>query len=642
MSGAREAPRIQALRERALQRLLVTTAIVAGVAWIPGVYAAWLADLPVIIVLDTLMWAVVVTLTVWRSLGYVVRSAVFSGLWLAFSVVLLWVIGPVGAGVAWLLALPVLTTLFFGARGAVVGVAATVAIGVTFAGVLVAGARPTALGGAVPGPAYDLTSWVASIGSVVLLAVLLSLAVHLLLRGLNDALLSERRANETLREMLDERARLEEQLVHGAKARALGDLASGVAHDLNNLLVPMLVAGSEARDASEAGSDQRRRLDLVVASAERARALSARVLAFIRSDVVRRRPVSIASAVREAVALLRTGVGRDVDVSAVIEPAAETAQVTAAPDDLARIAMNLGTNAVRAVRGRGDATGGGSVRFLLGLDADARRARLTVVDDGPGVASEMRSRLFEPYVTSQREGGEAGTGLGLTIVAHVVDSLGGRVRLERTGPAGTVFVVELPLAEGPPGEAEDQQEPPVAPSASHGSTPAASSSDAVVAHRAAAETDEPDRSDGATGDAGAAALATSAAGVRRTILVVDDEDLVRGTTALMLASAGYAVHEAADAAVAERLLDRLDAEGAHVDAVVSDVAMPLVSGVELARRVRERAPSLPVLLLSGRVDATLEADAEAAGVDALLAKPYRRRELLDAVERALAARTPSR
>jgi len=577
------------LRSRALQGLLNVTAIVASVAWFPGVYAAWSSGLMGVVVIDTVMWAAVIVLALWRSLADSVRAAVFCTLWLLFSVTLLWILGPVGAGAAWLLALPVLTTLFYGRRGAVVGIGAIVTVGVVFALALARAANGVGIMATLGEPAYTHISWLASIGSVAFLGVLLAVAVHMLLRGLQDALVAERRVNEALRQTMEERTRLQAAAVEGAKAQALGTLASGIAHDLNNLLVPMLVAGGEARAATVPGTPQRRHLDLVLASAERARTLAGRVLAFMRSAPEERRPVAMAPLVREVAGLLRSGTSPSIRVAVEIEADAEDVHVDALADEVHRVLMNLGSNAARAVAER---PAGGTVTFELAtrMGVDGAAAVVRVRDDGPGVPEGVRERLFEPYVTDRAAGD--GTGLGLAIVRHVVTGLSGRVSLLASGATGTTFEIVVPT----------------------------STSTSATAAPPAAEPDE------GSGDHADEAVRGA------TVLVVDDEPLVRATTAEVLKSLGYVVVEVG---TPEDALARVYDAPASIDVVVSDVAMPRMSGLDLVRALRTVRAGLPVVLMSGRIDDALVIEAEREGVSGLVAKPFTRGALGEAVAAAL-------
>lgn len=581
----RRASVLDAWRARVLQTTLTTTAVVVAVAYVPGVTAAVAEGLWSVVVLDTAMWLLVVALALGRGLPFGVRAGTFTTLLFAFSSALLWLLGPVGAGIAWLLAVPVFATLFFGVRGAIAAVLAMVAVAVAFAGLLIVGAADPS--GDVPGPAYDLLAWLASAGSVVFLAVLLSAAIVRVMGGLARSTDELRRANERLAQTLHERERLEAELVRSAKARVMGTLASGIAHDLNNLLVPMLVAGSLARDATPGGSPQRRQLDLVVGAAERARDLSRRILAFSRDDRVERSPVALGPIVEQAIALLRSA--GPATVVFRLELRATDVRVSADPTELHQVVMNLCTNSARAL----SATGGTVVVGTCSVPG-AAAVELEVRDDGPGIPADLVDRVFDPYVTSQRAG--EGTGLGLAIVRHVVDSLEGTVELRSAEGVGTVVTVRLPTA------APDVEATP--PRFGVGDLLADPTTDLAA-------------------DPAARSRRT------RTVLLVDDDALVRSGTRLLLEELGYGVHEVATPADAVSLVQA--APGA-VDAVITDLAMPGMSGLAVATHLRTIREDLPVLLASGFLDQDAREAAAAAGIDHVLQKPFDARTVRAALD----------
>jgi CheY-like chemotaxis protein len=240
-------------------------------------------------------------------------------------------------------------------------------------------------------------------------------------------------------------------------------------------------------------------------------------------------------------------------------------------------------NARDAVNGAGEV----EVRLeaLEGPPADPelagrRWARLRVRDEGVGMDATVRERLFEPYATTK---GGAGHGLGLAVVHGVVERLGGAIRIDSAPGRGAVFDVWLPLtAHAPP------DRPPPAP---------------VV--------EAP----------------------HRTVLVVDDQPLVRDTLARLVQSLGYVVRAASDGAEA---LARLREE--PVDVVLSDVAMPGMSGLELGRAVRAAWPEVRVVLCTGFADALGEDEVRASGAEALLAKPLSRFRLAEVLRAACGVR----
>ncbi|MDZ7801785.1 MAG: HAMP domain-containing sensor histidine kinase [Trueperaceae bacterium] len=440
-------------RTQALQGVLTTTALVAAVAYVPGTYAAASDGVWTIVVLNTLGWAAVGILASWRALPYRTRAVTFLALWFAFSAALTALAGPIGAGLAWMLALPVLAALLFGRPGAWAAVGGLAVLAVAYGVALQTGVTTRPPG--VPGQPYTLPTWAAGAGSVTFLAVLLSSAILHVFGGLRRHAEELHDATHRLQASLEERQRLERELVAAGKARAVATLASGVAHDLNNLLVPMLAAGTAARDSADPGSTQRQRLNLVVTAAERARELSRRMVAFGR-DNAERAPVAVDPLVQEVAALLRPSQPHGVHVHVVLN--AEGACVHATEGELHQVLMNLATNAMRALPGdRGSVT--------IATHASDEAASIEVQDEGVGIPAEDLERVFEPYATGSHA--RAGTGLGLAIVRHVIDSLGGQVWLTSTPGVRTVATVQLPRVP-PPSEARPRNG---VGDATHGATP---------------------------------------------------------------------------------------------------------------------------------------------------------------------------
>ncbi len=564
------------LRERLLQRLLLITATVAAVAYVPGVIASWQQGLGALIALNTLAWLAVLALTLWRRGPYGLRGALFLGLWFAFAVALTWLVGPLGAGPAWMVTVPAMAALLFGMRGAWLALIGILTMGVVYTLWLVAAGGATE---ALPGPAYDVYSWTASLGAVLFLSAVLATGTASLMNGLERSASELRAANEQLEEALRERERLESELVRGANVRALGTLASRIAHDLNNLLLPVLMASGEARDASPPGTAERKRLELVVTSAERARDLALQVLAFGREVAPERRPLALHAAVEEVAALL----GPALPSSAALQvslPERE-AKVWANPAELHQVLMNLGSNAARALRRRGSL-----LQMAVSLHDTTEEVEVVVRDDGPGIARDDLKRVFDPYFTTHGsdQGSDRGTGLGMPIVRHVVESLGGRIHIETALGVGTSVSVWLPWFSVP------------------------TASDGTAAEPAGTETS-------------------------LRVLLVDDDDMVRASTRMVLESLGHEVIEASSADAA--LASVRDAPQA-VDLVLSDQAMPGMRGIELAAMLLELRGDLPVVLMSGFVDDATQQRASEVGVRLVLSKPFDRRRLTEAIAAATA------
>jgi two-component system cell cycle sensor histidine kinase/response regulator CckA len=398
-----------------------------------------------------------------------------------------------------------------------------------------------------------------------------------------------------------EQRRAGQRLAASARLETVGRLAGGIAHDFNNLLAAILGAAAAGREAGLA-PDAAIEMTQIEEAARRGAALVKQLLAFARQQRLEPRVVDLRRAVEEAAPLLRRLMGNRVMVELVL--AAEAAPVRVDPAQLDQVLLNLAANAKEAM------PEGGRLRIALsravvlrregeGQDAlpPGRYAVLEVSDTGAGIAPEHLPRLFEPFFTTRPERG--GTGLGLATVQGILAQSGGHIAVRSTPGQGTCFRIHLPRVEAP---AEAVLPVPAVMLAA----PATPSVPAAPA------------APGAGQDGGAAGPLPGA------ILLVDDEAPLRRLTARVLERAGYAV-DTADCA--ETALEMLDAAEAPPRALVSDVAMPGIDGLTLARRLRARWPGLPVLLLSGYAETVLDEDLAGAGI-AFLAKPFTAAELV--------------
>ena len=356
------------------------------------------------------------------------------------------------------------------------------------------------------------------------------------------------------------------------KLESMGQLTGGVAHDFNNLLTPIV----GALDLLQRNGLDDPRMERLVGgaqqSAERARVLVQRLLAFARRQPLKPVPVDLARLIEGMRELLASTVGPRVKLQVEIEP--DLPSVLADPNQLEMAILNLGVNARDAM------PDGGMLQVFAKSQDDcdcegspgARCVRLCVSDTGEGMDEETRIRAVEPFFSTKGVG--RGTGLGLSMVHGLAAQQGGRLEIESTPGKGTAIHLYLPATDVEP-------------------------------------------------KARSATPITRAARGSARILLVDDEPLVRAATADMLVELGYEVIEAESAEAALALLDA----GAPVDALITDHLMPGISGTDLARSIAERRSPLPVLIISGF--------AEVAGVAHTLPslnKPFRRDELAAALD----------
>jgi signal transduction histidine kinase len=406
-----------------------------------------------------------------------------------------------------------------------------------------------------------------------------------------------RRANETLeerviartralREEMAERERVEAQLRQSQKVEAIGQLTGGVAHDFNNLL--MAVLGNLALLKKRLPVDDPRIARLLEGAqqgAQRGAALTHRLLAFARRQDLRPEAVDLAALVEGMAELLRRSLGPLVELR--IEAARGLPPALADSNQIELALLNLAVNARDAMPGGG--------RLSITLDrapteasvtshtGAGRYLRLRVSDTGAGMDEATLARAVEPFFSTKPVG--QGTGLGLSMVHGVARQLGGDLRLTSLPGTGTVAEILLPAAPRPR---------PV---------PA--------------------------GDAPRAAAGPAGATPPSRILVVDDDALIARSTTDMLEDLGHTVVEADSAALALAMLE----SDPRVDVLITDFAMPGMTGLELALAARRLRPGLPVVLASGFAD--LPEGAVPAELPRL-AKPYGQAQLARSIAQALA------
>ena len=389
-----------------------------------------------------------------------------------------------------------------------------------------------------------------------------------------------------------------------ARLRAVGALAGGIAHDFNNLLTA--IAGSAEAALSRApGSDAAAELRQVMESAGRGAALVKQLLAFARQQALLPRVVALNAAVGGMAELLGRLLGSRVRLHVALEDPGRRVKID--PTQLDQVIMNLALNARDAMPEGGALTIRTSHAVVLRPEPigneilpAGRWAMLEVSDSGAGIPAEVVPRIFEPFFTTRRDQG--GTGLGLSTVHGIVRQSGGFIAVESKRDQGTTFRIWLPRHDGP----ADPELP--------ASFPAPPPAAAPAVREPAAQGMAPGMN------------------VQLVLLVEDEVPLLR-LAERALKRAGFDVMSAGSA---EEALEMLDAGGPQPLALVSDVVMPGLDGLQLAARLRARDPDLPVLLMSGYAEAALGRDLSAERLR-LLPKPYSLSDLVREVRSILPA-----
>ena len=391
---------------------------------------------------------------------------------------------------------------------------------------------------------------------------------------------------------ITEQDRLQAQLAQAQKLESIGRLAGGVAHDFNNLLVAILANVEFLEEGFRAGEPHPEDLQDIRTAAERARDLTAQLLAVARRQVIAPRQLDVTAQLRQAEKLLGRILGEDVSLEVLLGEGLWPIQADAG--QLQQVILNLAVNARDAMPSGGRLTLEARNVDLDGWWASAHPGAdagpyvlLRVTDTGEGMTDEVKAHVFEPFFTTKPVG--RGTGLGLATVYGIVTQNRGFIDWQSQHAAGTTFKIYFPRSgEGPP----------------------STRSEALPA---------------AHGRAG------------ETVLVVEDEAAVRAVAVRALTSAGYKVLSADGGTAALEVLARA---AGPVHLLLTDVVMPGMSGVEVAKAMRARQPSIRVLFMSGYATDTIGPRGGLELGDALLTKPFTPSALVARVRQFLdAART---
>jgi signal transduction histidine kinase/ActR/RegA family two-component response regulator len=392
-----------------------------------------------------------------------------------------------------------------------------------------------------------------------------------------------RTANETLEGRVVERTREHElalaKLHEAQKLEMLGQLTGGVAHDFNNLLTPVIGNLDLLRRRLAPGDPSQRLIDAGLQAASRAATLVQRLLAFARRQDLMVRSVNVGALLDGMRDLIRRSIDPAIEVQISYPEDLPPARVD--PNQLELAILNLAINA-RDAMPRGGALTISAKAEVGKSEGEADCVRILVSDTGMGMDEHTLARAVEPFFSTKGVG--KGTGLGLSMVHGLAAQLGGSLELKSTPGHGTVAEMRLPVAAEPARE-EERSTRPLIPAAR-----------------------------------------------RATILLVDDEELVRIGTSEMLTDLGYEVLEANSAAEALRLLR----SGDEADLMITDYLMPGMNGAELIEHAAKLAPAMKAMLITGY--STL-AEGPGASVPRL-AKPFRQADLAEFVAELLQSQAP--
>jgi two-component system cell cycle sensor histidine kinase/response regulator CckA len=408
------------------------------------------------------------------------------------------------------------------------------------------------------------------------------------LRGLGDA------AVLLLLKDNSEEAKLKRQIAQATKMQAVGQLAGGVAHDFNNILTAIIGHCDLMLMRHTPGDTDYDDLQQIKSNSNRAAGLTRQLLAFSRQQTLRPQVLQLPDVISEVSHLLKRLLGETVQL--ILKHGRDLGPVRADPGQLEQVIVNLAVNARDAMASKG---GGTLTIQTYSVKADqvadlgseilpvADYSALSIADTGTGIPASILGKVFEPFFTTKEVG--KGTGLGLSTVYGIVKQSGGYIFADSKVGVGTRFSIYLPVH-----QVEAEQE---------------------AGRRQAKGADESEL--WGTG----------------TILLVEDEAMVRTVAERALTRHGYKVLTANNGEEALEIID----QGEEIALLVSDVVMPLMDGPTMVREARKTRPDLPILFMSGYAEEQLRKSIDIANV-AFLPKPFSVQDLAEAVRKALAVK----
>ena len=410
-----------------------------------------------------------------------------------------------------------------------------------------------------------------------------SLEFYRLLRNQNTIL--EKKVEERTKAL----AHSERQLQQVLKIQAIGTLAGGIAHDFNNILFPIVGFTELTMDDLPEDSQARKNLEEVLSATKRAKELVQQILTFSRQSCQERQPVRVDSIIKETSKLLRATIPANINIEVKLEQG--TGSIMGDPTQIHQVVMNLCTNAYHAMQETGGTLDIGlkevDVSYEDTMDKigmkTGRHLLLTVKDEGHGIEPATLERIFEPYFTTKEQG--KGTGLGLAVIHGIVKNHGGDISVTSKPGEGSTFQVYLPVVD----EADEGIE--------------------IV--------------DGCQTKNG-----------KEHILLVDDEKPIIDVEQQMLEKLGYSVTSHTSSTEA---LEVFGEKPEDFDLVITDMTMPAMTGDQLAQRLMDIRPDIPVILCTGFNETITEEKALEMGISKFVMKPVIKNELASTIRTVLDA-----
>ncbi len=400
-----------------------------------------------------------------------------------------------------------------------------------------------------------------------------------------------RNQNENLEKMVEERtqklAKYERQLQQVLKIQAIGTLAGGIAHDFNNILFPIVGYTELTMDEVPDDSVAHNNLEEVLKAAHRAKDLVQQILTFSRQSGQERKPVEVHLIIKEALKLLRASIPASIEIINNIDD--DCHPVMGDATQIHQVIMNLCTNAYQAMQDKGGTLEVNLSEVNVGYEETVKKIgmqpgkhlQLLVRDEGCGMDAVVLNRIFEPYYTTKEQG--KGTGLGLSVIHGIVKNHRGDISVTSSPGKGTTFKVYLPITE-----------------------------DADIANELAPS--------------------NGAAKGNERILLIDDEEQIVSMEQQMLENLGYEVTARTDSTKA---LEEFSEQPHNFDLVITDMTMPQMTGDELAQKLLDIKPDIPVILCTGFNEDITEEKALAMGIQKFVMKPVIKNDLATTIRTVL-------
>jgi len=399
--------------------------------------------------------------------------------------------------------------------------------------------------------------------------------------------------NTTLENKVEERtkalAQSERQLQQVMKLQAIGTLAGGIAHDFNNILFPIVGYTELTMDDVPEDSQARQNLEEILKATNRAKGLVQQILTFSRQGGQERKPLKVQFLIKEALKLLRATIPSTIEIECNIDEACR--HIMGDPTQIHQVVVNLCTNAYHAMQETGGTLEVGLEEVDISYEKSVERVgtkvgphlELTVKDAGHGMGPDVMERIFEPYYTTKEQG--KGTGLGLSVIHGIIKNHGGDISVSSQLGKGATFTVYLPVID----DIDVEIEPIEAASANQGN---------------------------------------------EHILLVDDEEQIVDIEKQILERLGYQVTAKTDS---QEALEEFSTRSEKFDLVITDMTMPKMSGDQLALKLMDIKPDIPVILCTGFNETINEEKALAMGIDRFVMKPIVKDDLANTIRSVLDA-----